>query len=389
MSAFFNSAFARPKLLGAVDQALLHSFLEPFSNYLASRGIGLGNEPDLEALAAIFMDPGADCPRTLLDALFCIGEMSLPAAADALQITAERARVALIDRETQMELALRVWMADSEALLAAHAERAMLKVRSFQYFSSVEDDEPPAPTDQTLASLERSLDIWFEAKGRGRGTRVHAYPRGSEIWFLVRRGGLFRREVAIEDDQRRTLGFRPETYDVVVFNQLTNELGINGETAAIRDLYRKQFGFHLFGRDNQFGGTGKYALEPLRELGEQALNVLDVHGIQWVRLTELRYLQAGDATALITCASDDVFAYLRFRKLSIQPDWALKRATFKVRFNDNPTPRSVTVKPSNVALYSRDEDATAVEEWLTRRGFIQQEIIHGSEQQEMPLRGAR
>lgn len=145
---------------------------------------------------------------------------------------------------------------------------------------------------------------------------------------------------------------------------------------------RKQFGFHLFGRDNQFGGAEKYTLEPLRELGEQALNVLDVPGIQWVRLTELRYLKNGPEPAVMTCASEDVFAHMRSTGGPIQPEWVLKRATFKVRFDDNPIPRSVTVKPSNVALYSRDADATAVEEWLTRRGFIQQEMICGSEQQE-------
>jgi hypothetical protein len=389
MASLHTSAFTRPALLERVEPALLQRFLRPHRSFLAARGFSLETTPDLDALAGILMDPGPDCPRTLLDALFCIGEMSLPAAADALQNRAERSGVVLKDEETPLELALRVWMTDPEALLNAHAERAMLKVRSFQYFSSLEEDEPPLPTEGALSALERSLDIWFEAKGRGRGTRVHAYPRGSEIWFLVRRGDLFRREVALEAGERRTLGFRPEKYDVVVFNQLTNELGINAKTPAIRDCYRKQFGFHLFGRDNQFGGAEKYTLEPLRELGEQALNVLDVPGIRWVRLTELRYLKDGPEPAVMTCASEDVFAHMRSTGGPIQPEWMLKRATFKVRFDDNPTPRSVTVKPSNVALYSRDADATAVEEWLTRRGFIQQEMICGSEQQEMPLRGAR
>jgi hypothetical protein len=30
----------------------------------------------------------------------------------------------------------------------------------------------------------------------------------------------------------------------------------------------------------------------------------------------------------------------------------------------------VTIRPSNVAQYTRDSDASAVEDWLTKRGFI-------------------
>lgn len=136
MASLHTSAFTRPALLERVEPALLQRFLRPHRSFLAARGFSLETTPNLDALAGILMDPGPECPRTLLDALFCIGEMSLPAAADALQDRAERSGVVLNDEETSLELALRVWMTDPEALLNAHAERAMLKVRSFQYFSS-------------------------------------------------------------------------------------------------------------------------------------------------------------------------------------------------------------------------------------------------------------
>lgn len=83
-----------------------------------------------------------------------------------------------------------------------------------------------------------------------------------------------------------------------------------------------------------------------------------------------------------TRRSRDLFAQFRYDNFRIPADWQLKRATFKVRFDDNPTARSVTVKAPNVARYTRDSDATVVEEWLTRRGFIQMGQVDGSNQNE-------
>jgi hypothetical protein len=249
----------------------------------------------------------------------------------------------------------------------------------------VEEEEAALPDDQTLASLEKALDIFFAKNGHGHGVRVHVYPRGHEIWFLIRRGDLYRREATLEDGQIGSIAFRPQKYDLVIFNQMTHELGINGKNEKIRNEYRKQFGYYLFGRDNQFAGTSKYSLEPLRELGEQSLNVVDAPGIQWVKLTDIQYTVRVVAEELRSYKAPDLFEHFRFNDFVIPPKWVLKKATFKVRFDDNPKPRSVTIKPPNVALYSRDEDTSVVEEWLMRRGFIFQGQVDGSEQGELRI----
>jgi hypothetical protein len=46
------------------------------------------------------------------------------------------------------------------------------------------------------------------------------------------------------------------------------------------------------------------------------------------------------------------------------------RASFQVKFTDSKTARTVTIRPSNIAQYTRDSDAAVVEDWLTKRGFI-------------------
>ena len=66
----------------------------------------------------------------------------------------------------------------------------------------------------------------------------------------------------------------------------------------------------------------------------------------------------------------DVFAAMRDRGNRPIPAFpGLVRAVFHVKFRSAPRPRSVSIKPPNVALYDRDQDAGLVEEWLRRRGF--------------------
>jgi hypothetical protein len=382
VATLYTSTFTRPHTLSRIDPALLRNFLNRFEDFLLNRGVQLDDDLDLSLIGRILMEPGPDTPRELIDALFAIKAMSVPSALAAVDEEARRLGIPVAGEITQAEIALRLWMTDPEALLEKHAELTMLRVRSFQYFSAMDEEEVTYPTDQTLQSMERALDIFFNSKGHGRGTQVHVYPRGHEMWFLIRRGDRFRREATLDNGESGSIGFRPEKCDVVVFNQLTNEIGINAPTEAIQYEYRKQFGFYLFGRDNYFAGASKYSLEPLRELGEEALNVIDVPGIQWIKLTELQASVMRFDEELITRKARDLFATFRYDNFRIPADWRLKRATFKVRFDDNPTARSVTVKQPNVARYTRDSDATLVEEWLMRRGFIEEGQIDGSNQNE-------
>jgi len=149
--------------------------------------------------------------------------------------------------------------------------------------------------------------------------------------------------------------------------------------------YRRQFGFYLFGREKYFPQTNKYTLEPLREHGPMALLCDDVPGINRIKLTRLAYELKGDERLKRQDSCEDVFAAMKQEKVSIPEGARLLSATFSVRFKDNPAARSVTLKPSNLALYTRDDDSRAVEQWLQRRGFIERGKVKGHEQTECVL----
>ena len=135
-----------------------------YEAFFVGRGIHVSRDPDLDAVAGCLMEPGPDTPRDLLDGLFLIIQMSTPAATDCLLSEAQEQGFDLDEDLSQPEIALRIWMKDPRALMQRHAELTMLKVRSFEYFSAVEDDLTACTEENTIRGLERSLDIWFRAR---------------------------------------------------------------------------------------------------------------------------------------------------------------------------------------------------------------------------------
>ncbi len=74
-----------------------------------------------------------------------------------------------------------------------------------------------------------------------------------------------------------------------------------------------------------------------------------------------------------THKAKDLFAAWAAHERSV-PKGRLVKASFLVRFTGQKTARSVTIRPSNIASYTRNEDATLVEQWLALRGFVKTPI---------------
>ena len=103
----------------------------------------------------------------------------------------------------------------------------------------------------------------------------------------------------------------------------------------------------------------------------------DIEGIDWIRLREVQSHFGGDPWEIVTRKSEDYFALLKSRKKQFPEAGRMIRATFQVKFSDAKTPRSVVIKPSNIAQFTRDDDSVLVEQWLEARGFI----IKGQDQE--------
>jgi hypothetical protein len=122
-------------------------------------------------------------------------------------------------------------------------------------------------------------------------------------------------------------------------------------------------------------------------MGEDSLAPGDIDGIDWVKLREVQFFFGGNPWEVITRKSDDYFALLKSRDKSFPAGGRIIKATFQVKFSDAKTPRSVVIKPSNIAQFTRDYDSVLVEKWLEARGFIINGEVEDSEQPETVLAG--
>ena len=382
MATYNLRRFAQPAVLKAIAPQSLHEFLGPYRSYFEGRGLKLpppsaSNGLDHERLVGVLMSPDTGTPKGLVDALYFVNEMSTNESMDLLLEEAETNGISLDGKPdpTAADVAVQVFLQDRRLLERKHAEQYLTRPRSFEYFQTearpVPALKPPSP--ETLAALERDLDDWFEKKKRGRGSRVFVYPKDDAIWFLVRHGDPFRREGSLDGDQTSSVFYRPEKHDVLVYEPAPGELRMNACNKGEKETYRREFGRHLFGDEDFFPGTGKYTLEPLRTAGAASIVCTDIDGMDWVRLKEVQFLWGGAEREIEIRKANDIFAALEGRGRSLPATTPMIRASFHVKFTDSKNPRTVTVRPSNIAQYTRDSDADVVEDWLIRRGFVEQD----------------
>lgn len=389
MATFTLRRFSCPKTLKEIEPKRLLTFLKGHRSFFQSRGVKLpqsasDGELDYDELARVFMTPDSKTPKELIDAIYFVDEMATDECMDALleEVAKRKLKLAPGSDHSPADIAVQIWLIDKDILERKHAEQFarsfLTKVRSFESFQMEQPKVPKLkrPTEQQLKSLAKELDDWFEEKKRGRGSRVLMFEKDDGVWFLVRHGEPFKREESIDGIKASSVYYRPLKYDVLVYSPQVGELRINARSKGEKQLYRTKFGKHLFGNEDVFPGTQKYTLDPLREMEEDSLAPGNIEGIEWIKLLEVQFLFGGNPWELVTRKSDDYFALLKSRKKQFPESGRIVKATFQVKFSDAKTPRSVVIKPSNIAQFTRDDDSVLVEQWLEARGFI----IKGEEQ---------
>ncbi len=379
MTTFNPRCFSKPETLRRINPQHLLEFLHPFSDYLTSRNLALPDGANAgkipyAPLCQIFMSPDSQMPQELVEALFFINEVSNADAFDRLQMAIEEEEldIEIPDEVSPEDLAVRVWLKNPVLLERVHAEQFLTHPRSFEYFRTSIDPVPEfqSPGPETINALERSLDDWFARRRRGRFTRVFVFERETAVWFLVRHGEPFKREAAIIDDESTSVNYRPEKFDVLVYDKRNGEIRMNARSKGERLLYKEQFGLHLFGKLSFFDETARFSLDPLQESGAAALVCRDVDGIDWVRVTELHFSLGGELNDRMIHKSKDYFLSLLVNERKMPAHFPITQCTFEIKFSNAAASRKVKIQSGNKASYKRDDDADVLEEWFRKRGFI-------------------
>ncbi len=381
MSSLRLDRFVRPSILQSIAPGRLIQFLLPHIEFLQKRGLHLvaSNrllEKDIERLTRILATPNKDIPHSLLDAIHLVNETANPRCMEEIlsRISARELGFDLDARLTPADVAVQAWITNRSIIEAIHAEQFLTRPRSFESFQAMSYDPPEI---KQLASdeheaLEWDLNDWFYEKNCGRGCKVFVFPGENAVHFMIRHGEPMRREETLEDSEVSSVLYRPLKYDVVVYGSLTGELRIHTESKRQKELYRRLFGKHLFGNEHLFPESARYSLEPLYRYGKESLSCTDIAEMISARLVELQILLGGSQDEILTHKAKDLFQALEERQGQLPTAPKILRGKFELAFADSKRPRSITIRPPNVAIYARDCDAAIVEYWLQQRGFIQE-----------------
>jgi hypothetical protein len=206
---------------------------------------------------------------------------------------------------------------------------------------------------------------------RGQGTKVEIFDNDDEVEISILHGSLFRRQPVVNAGNFDLKSFWPVQSDLAIYNRAFGELRINAKSRNEKSLYCRLLGRHLFGSDDCFPTGVKYSLEPLREFGFDALSPGDIQGMRDAKLVELCLGDPDERYGVITIRKgDDLFGWAQGRNKDIHMKRRLISATFKLQMLGRKRELAVTIRPPNVAMYSRGPIAATIEAWLTQRGFI-------------------
>lgn len=387
--------FTNAAILKRINVELLLEFLSPYRDFLViQRELpwpDRSDEFDHVALASILMSPTVDTPESLLDALYYVDNLADPDCYDRILQEAEDAGIDVTTAgggdPTPEDLTLRVWLTDPLILERVHAEMYRSKPKSFLSFFPVGAERPDLdiPSDAVRTALEDDLNEWFQWKKKGRGARVFPFPKEDGFWFLVRHGQRIKREETVEaDESSGSVFYRPVKYDVLIYYPDTGELAIFTETKGEQETYCRLFGKHLFA---EFGGAVffefkkpavKYTLQPLIDLGRDALRCTDVAGMEAIELYKLEYCRELDYANVRTVGGDDVFSDVEANGPDLsEPNLNLIRAKFRITFTGG-RQRIITVEPPNRAVFDRETDSPMIHDWMKKRGFIVLASIGGT-----------
>ena len=381
MSSFNPRRFVNPDTLSRVASANLLQLLTAtagayFAKPAAPSGpprLDLAKPLDFKELTRILLQADdADYPDDLADALYHIATFSEEdSITELLDAFGGKLNLAALGSEpSPADVSLCAWLLDAPLVERTLGERQLYRSKSWVHHIGPADPGapigiPPAPQ---LAALEAALKTWF-LKNRGSDfVRVLPYDKGDETWFLVHHAKAAERRSIIKNGQQTSSVDRPDRYDLVVYAPDFDELSLNTENDKEREVYRQEFGRHLFGKTDYFSGSGKYTLEPLVATGVAALLPNGVPGIDKITLKEAHYAQGPE---IVVRKAADLFAVLAKRT---PPETTLRQAPFRVSFlvklSAVKRPRTVVIHKGNRAKYQHDGERDIIEEWLDAQGFI-------------------
>jgi hypothetical protein len=370
-------------LLERVDPKVLYGFLKRYKAFFVAETVmpPSSDEIDYDRLSFVLASPTEQMPAALMADLFFWDEVAEMGQIEDLNEIAAKRRIEFDDKVTIEEAALLVRMHapdDLENLQAVYHAHGLLrkKKRFLSYFATPKQlPKWHRPGQKALDAFAYDMDLWYDGQKKGRGIRVSVIEKADAAWFIVRHGGTYKREDALENGEPKIVFYRPRAYDLLIYYHRQGELAIynDGNSAKERRAYCTYLGKNLFG-DSEFfqrDDANKYSLEPLRTKGRAALDCTGIPGLESVRLTHLRYRFNGGNDHCVTHKAKDVFKGLEDLGEEIPEEAEPECMGLKLMPKGGlGGERTIRLYAPNVSVYDHEADAEIAHKFLVKQGFI-------------------
>lgn len=320
-------------------------------------------------------------PAALSDDLERIDQLTSDRGASALIESGARAGVDVCGLGLDpLEAAVHAFLDHGDVFEAAHCRQVVAALRGTTEFAGRAAAEARTPTLAGMQALEAQIGQHFEARARSPHCRIATGRDGDRIVFTVARGALVRADEALDGDvmvvrdsampvylTERTLRYRPQRRDVVVYDSASGQIRIRATDAASVQAYRRAFGHLLHGDAEWFGNDPVVSLEPLVRLGRAIEE--PTPGLAEVRVVGLivRYPHGDRGTVAID--SDDIWPFLESRMRSSIADGELLEASFRIYRPGIAASTLVRARVPNIVRYGKLDDSV-FRPYLEARGIL-------------------
>jgi hypothetical protein len=369
MSSIRYRHFNRPNFIKSIREDVLRQFLEPFREYLDSRGLHLGADRiDCGMLGQILATPDCDTPNDLIETLEICDAVCFPDAVDELiELDNHRDEEILDGEHSGADVVLLTWCHDPEAVERIHDRAALELERSMCVYRATEPLQEHAFSSRQMTRIQNGLRPMFENQLRGPSCRVTLYERPNGGYALViRHGDPIHKTDAISDDgDAQSVVFRPERTDLAFYDPSRNEWRISGRGKWLQDLYSSTFARIFHGEGCQFRRSVSYTLDPLFAEGLSILDHQTDH-VRSVRVAELQVELSGASVWLSGRNLRDAFETLETPLVAYGVP---KSARFCFNLVNRRCALNATIHQGRVSVRG-DIDHPAIEDWLAETGFL-------------------
>lgn len=382
---------AIPKNLAKIHPGNLLLFLKKYTGYF--NGVlshfvipdKIDKDFDFTKLATEFSNPVFDGDTKMFDDLALIEEMSrdkyAPVVLEYLQGTSYNME---FDPEAQaLNNAFLVFLNEPEQLYKFRHELQLENPKSFTVLRGSGNASGFEFKETFTSSLQKDLDDLYAAKKYGRGIVVSHFHINEGEYFLIRKGLPHIYQPTIGKDLS-TVGiyYRPELFDIVIYNPEKNELKIafGGERKWMRNTYAFILGKLFFGREDAFETNRKMSFRLFEEQGEEALSCLPGEAISLVTVGYIiaksyaptsTLLDEQDSSIVLTrkYQMDNFFRYAQAFGIDFKKIGHITGVKLIFHFGPKDT-KTIELTEDKCIGLKLDARGIVIEKWLWEHGFI-------------------